>query len=165
MEILLAIFVLVPMNYYAFAWSVHSTLIHIGSEIVGTDETGPFWRYAERLTGIEITDFAGNILFGLLALALTVVGFGAYICRDARAAGLLLGLRLGDAIFSHAGLAILYRRPNPGLWSSTLYVVEAAIIIYLCQLDALAIVVGLSVFGGFWLLVGVRAARNSHRAT
>jgi hypothetical protein len=91
----------------------------------------PLWRNFGAIVGLDISDKWGFRIFTVaLTLILFVIGFlgimgppGASL--TAGALGALIGARLSDTLVSHVLLHSLGYRPNPGLSSTPLYVVEA----------------------------------------
>jgi len=100
------------------------TVVHTVEELDPT--TGPIWSY------LGLTD---NAAVGLLLL----LGFGAFqvalawhgfVGGSALALGLLAAVRVLDLVASHLVPAfVLGRRPNPGLLSSPLYLIDALVAI------------------------------------
>ena len=112
------------------------TLIHAVQEL-----KGHLWRYFGAIAGLAVPDVLGVTLFvvvltvGLWAGAFAGVagwlpGLGT-IRTDVTmtAVGFLIGGRLSDSWFSHIRLSLKGYRPNPGLTSTPLYVLEAALLI------------------------------------
>jgi hypothetical protein len=105
------------------------TLLHSYQEWKGAG--APLWRNFGAIVGLDISDKWGFRIFTVaLTLILFVIGFvgimgplGASL--TAGALGALIGARLSDTLVSHVLLHSLGYRPNPGLSSTPLYVVEA----------------------------------------
>lgn len=114
-----------PMLF--FISSLVVTLFHVVEELIG--EGAPLWRYFGRIAGIQIPDDVGAIVFaGGLSLTLGIVAILAYCYEMPFFLGVLIGARVGDAIFSHWLLWIWYR-PNPGLPTTLLFVGEVILIL------------------------------------
>jgi hypothetical protein len=91
----------------------------------------PLWRNFGAIVGLDIPNWFGFLFFtALLTLTLFAIGFVGIIgplgdSGTAGALGVLIGARLSDTIVSHVLLYTVGYRPNPGLSSTPLYVVEA----------------------------------------
>jgi hypothetical protein len=92
---------------------------------------GPLWRNFGAIVGLKIPDPIGLLVFTvgltlvLWALALIgIAGWSLWI-PPAFALGALIGARISDTLVSHTLLNALGYRPNPGLSSTPLYVLEA----------------------------------------
>jgi hypothetical protein len=92
----------------------------------------PLWRNFGAIVGLDIPNWFGFLLFtAFLTLVLFALGFVGIIGPlgdsgwTAGALGVLIGARLSDTIVSHVLLYTVGYRPNPGLSSTPLYVVEA----------------------------------------
>ena len=115
------------------------TGIHTYQEWRG--EAAPLWRVFGAVVGVWLPHWLGFLLFTVtLTLVLWGVGFagiaGWLPCvgelsepAPVRALGILIGARLADTLISHWGLYALGYRPNPGLKSTPLYVLEAVFIL------------------------------------
>jgi hypothetical protein len=105
------------------------TLLHSYQEWKGPG--APLWRNFGAIVGLEIPDRYGFLLFTVgLTLVLLVLGFVGIVAPlgdslTAFALGALIGARLSDTLVSHLLLHSLGYRPNPGLSSTPLYVIEA----------------------------------------
>jgi hypothetical protein len=105
------------------------TLLHSYQEWKGAG--APLWRNFGAIVGLEIPDRLGFLGFTVgLTLTLFAVGFVGIIGPlggpwTAFALGALIGARLSDTLVSHLALHSLGYRPNPGLSSTPLYVLEA----------------------------------------
>jgi hypothetical protein len=94
----------------------------------------PLWRNFGAIAGLDVPDRWGLLLFTvLLTLILFAIGFVGITgrfgpCLTAAALGALIGARLSDTIVSHVLLYTVGYRPNPGLTSTPLYVLEACFI-------------------------------------
>jgi hypothetical protein len=109
------------------------TALHSWQEWKGAG--GPLWRNFGAIVGTKIPDWLGFLGFTagltltLWALALIgIAGWPRWI-PPAFALGALIGARLSDTLISHVLLNALGYRPNPGLSSTPLYVVEALFLI------------------------------------
>jgi hypothetical protein len=109
------------------------TALHSFQEWKGAG--GPLWRNFGAIVGVKIPDPLGFLVFtaaltlGLWALALIgIAGLSLWI-PPAFALGALIGARLSDTLVSHVLLNALGYRPNPGLSSTPLYVLEALFLI------------------------------------
>lgn len=107
---------------------------------------GRMWRYVGAIAGVRIPDVWGVAFFFVgLTLVLVTVGVLALVglplmpdyLRMA-AVGTMVGMRLSDSWFLHAKLDREGYRPNPGLPSVPLYVVEAVFLAVLFSKGVLA---------------------------
>jgi hypothetical protein len=104
------------------------TLIHSLQE-----RKGQLWRYFGAVAGVKISDSFGQIVFfGGLTLSLWIVGligiYGTVTWQTPLAFGCLgaiVGCRLSDSLYSHVRLNYEGYKPNPGLESVPLYLVES----------------------------------------
>lgn len=114
------------------------TALHSYQEWKG--EGAPLWRNFGAIVGLDIPDRLGFPLFtigltlglwglGLIGIAgwFPLVGPVGRSCA-AGALGALIGARLSDTVVSHVLLHGLGYRPNPGLSSTPLYVLDALFI-------------------------------------
>src|ERR1700760_4252232 len=110
------------------------TLVHSWLEL--KSDGAPLWRNFGAIVGVEIPDLLGFLGFTVgLTLALLALGFVGILAPlspacTAFALGALIGARLSDTIVSHVALYLMGYRPNPGLISTPLYVLEAAFLAY-----------------------------------
>jgi hypothetical protein len=94
----------------------------------------PLWRNFGAIVGFEVPDQFGFWIFTAgLTLVLFVTGYiGIFEQPEPRstaaALGLMIGARLSDTIISHVLLYTVGYRPNPGLSSTPLYLIEAVFI-------------------------------------
>lgn len=108
------------------------TLLHSYQEWRGAG--APLWRNFGAIVGVDVPDRWGFPLFTVgLTLLLFVVGFLGIIGPlgsgwSAGALGALIGARLSDTVVSHVLLYYGGYRPNPGLSSTPIYILEAAFI-------------------------------------
>jgi len=107
------------------------TLLHALQE-----RQGRLWRYFGAIAGVKIPDGFGQVVFfGGLTISMWVVGLlaitGTVLWQAPLAfgcLGALIGCRLSDSLFSHILPNNAGYRPNPGLPSVPLYVVEALVL-------------------------------------
>ena len=121
--------VIVEYGYWlVLSLSVGITITHTIEEATADE---PIWVYLFRIYGCgsvsTTVGLADLIMFAIVQIALGVgfYYFGLHTCG-----GLLAGIRLGDAVASHWVPWFRGHRPNPGLWSSTLYLLEFAAVTY-----------------------------------
>jgi hypothetical protein len=113
------------------------TLLHSYQEWRGAG--APLWRNFGAIVGLDVPDEWGFPLFTVgLTLALFAIGFVGVMGPlnagwTAAALGGLIGARLSDTLVSHVLLYGLGYRPNPGLSSTPLYVLEALFIAFTFQ--------------------------------
>jgi hypothetical protein len=94
----------------------------------------PLWRNFGAIVGLNVPDWLGFLGFTVfLTLALFVIGFVGIVgplgpSWTAGALGALIGARLSDTLVSHVLLYCVGYRPNPGLSSTPLYVLETLFI-------------------------------------
>ncbi|THD44179.1 MAG: hypothetical protein E7774_11140 [Bradyrhizobium sp.] len=133
---------------------------------------GRLWRYFGAIAGVKIPDGFGDVVFfGGLTVALWVVGLfgitGAVAWQSPLAfgcLGALVGCRLSDSLFSHVLLNRKGFRPNPGLASVPLYVIESLVLVivfYPTMLaHSLAVLIGFVIGAlAFYLVIpGLRMA-------
>ncbi len=155
MELIPIVAVLVPAAWYFCAASVAFTLLHtLGDEPFGAG--GPFWDYYAARFGRGTGDPTGFALFVLLAAVLIALAVGGYLCGSELCVGALIGARLGDALVSHIGLRARFPGPNPGLATSPLYLLEAALAPWFFGAGAIGLVTGFGAFALFWTVSFVR---------
>src|SRR5262249_41462237 len=121
------------------AAAIAFTGIHVWQEWKG--EQWPLWRVFGAVVGLRIPDGLGFFGFTVaLALGQWVLGLMAYagwlplvgMVGEPLAIGALgavLGARVAACRGSHWTLWLLRYRPNPGLSSTVLYVIEAVVIV------------------------------------
>ena len=102
-------------------------------------EEAPLWRVFGAIVGLWVPNWAGFLVF-TVALTLALWGAGlAGICgclpivghslpATVGALGVIIGARISDTLVSHWALYALGYRPNPGLKSTPLYLLEAVFI-------------------------------------
>jgi hypothetical protein len=143
------------------------TLLHSFQELKGVG--APLWRNFGAVVGLDISDSWG---FGFFTIALTVtlfvLGFVGIVGilgerAAALALGVLIGARLSDTLVSHVLLHFVGYRPNPGLSSTPLYILEALFLAWLFKASlaahpnyawsgfAVGIVAFLAVLPGLWV--------------
>lgn len=122
-----------PLLVLILAASFAITALHSWQEWKGAG--APLWRNFGAIVGVKIPDllgflgFTAGLTLGLWALALIGIA-GLPLCiPPAFALGALIGARLSDTLVSHVLLNALGYRPNPGLSSTPLYVLEALFLI------------------------------------
>jgi len=104
----------------------------------------PLWRNFGAIVGLDLPDRWGFPFFTvLLTLVLFVIGFIGIMGPlgagwTAGALGALIGARLSDALVSHVLLYWVGYRPNPGLPSIPLYVLEALFLTWAFQARLMA---------------------------
>jgi hypothetical protein len=111
------------------------TLLHSYQEWKGAG--APLWRNFGAIVGLKIPDGLGFFGFALvLTLILLAVGYLGIIGPlnafwTVLALGALIGARLSDTLVSHLALHALGYRPNPGLSSTPLYILEAGFLAWM----------------------------------
>jgi hypothetical protein len=96
---------------------------------------GPLWRNFGAIVGVKIPDWLGFLGFTagltLTLWALAMIGIAGWPrwIAPAFALGALIGARVSDTLISHVLLNALGYRPNPGLSSTPLYIIEALFLI------------------------------------
>jgi hypothetical protein len=145
----------------AFVWTAGVALIHAVEEFVGQ-----IWKYFGRLVGsnwLQQMGDSGLILIVAPALVFQIVGAAKAFLAVPNAPhpfylALLIGARLGDALFSHV-LPTSYQRQevNPGLGSAIVYGADALLLLFLWQdilwSAARESIAGFVVGAGFFLAV------------
>jgi hypothetical protein len=128
----LALVLILGMNW-AFS------ALHIYQEWRG--EEVPLWRVFGAVVGVRLPDWVGFASFTLVLLVLLwatgLAGIAGWLPSVGQLSlplavgGLaaIVGARLSDSIVSHWSLYGLGYRPNPGLKSTPLYVIEACFIL------------------------------------
>jgi hypothetical protein len=122
-----------PLLILILAANFAITALHSFQEWKGAG--APLWRNFGAIVGVKVPDWLGFLGFSagltltLWALALIgIAGWPRWIA-PAFALGALIGARLSDTLISHVLLNTLGYRPNPGLSSTPLYVLEALFLI------------------------------------
>lgn len=115
------------------------TAVHDYEEWRG--EKAPLWRVFGAIVGVWLPNWIGFLLFTVvLTLLLWSVGLAGIVgwlpfvghltpAITVGALGAVIGARISDTIVSHWGLYSLGYRPNPGLKSTPLYILEAVFIL------------------------------------
>ena len=117
-----------------FAMSIAFTVIHLTEEILGPG--GPLWDYFGQIVRVKLPFIVGVLTFTVALFALqAVMSYYAYFSEGIIWASVLLGFRVSDSIISHWYHAASNRWPNPGIWSTLLYMAEAAILFGIVGLD------------------------------
>ncbi|MEA2940486.1 MAG: hypothetical protein QOD09_1015 [Bradyrhizobium sp.] len=126
-----------PLLLLILAANFAITALHSWQEWKGPG--APLWRNFGAIVGLKIPDRAGflgfTVLLTLTLWSLGLIGIAGWFARPAGigcvafALGALIGARLSDTLVSHLLLNALGYRPNPGLSSTPLYVLEALFMI------------------------------------
>jgi len=143
------------------------TAIHDYEEWRGSDV--PLWRVFGAVVGLWLPNWLGFLLFTVvLTLLLWSAGLAAIagwlplvgplsLPLSVSALGAVIGARISDTLVSHWALYGLGYRPNPGLRSTPLYVLEAAFLLVTFRnglaLSATAAAWGFALGAGFFILV------------
>jgi hypothetical protein len=134
------------------AISILATVLHAREEVAGPG--GPLWAEFGRLAGRAVPNWLGATAVAVvLPVTLATLAIHGYLHGSIVALSLLAGARIGDALFSHWGLWIAkLSKPNPGLWTSTLYLVEGPALLYWWPIEMIpALAAGM----GFALVIPV----------
>jgi hypothetical protein len=121
-----------PLLVLILAADYAITLLHSYQEWKGAG--APLWRNFGAIVGLDIADRVGFLVFTLLLtlllFAIGLIGILGLVGprTTAFALGAVIGARLSDTLVSHLGPHSLGYRPNPGLSSTPLYVLEALFI-------------------------------------
>jgi hypothetical protein len=129
----------------------------------------PLWRVFGAVVGLWLPNWLGFMLFTLgLTLILWSAGLMAItgwfpfigdlsVAVAVGALGFIIGARISDTLVSHWTLYAIGYRPNPGLKSTPLYVLEAAILLVTFRkglsLSQIAAFWGFVCGAGFFILV------------
>ena len=101
----------------------------------------PLWRVFGAVVGVRLPNALGFFFFTIvLTLLLWCAGLAGTTgwlpvvgqlteAKAVGALGVIIGARISDTLVSHWGLYAVGYRPNPGLSSTPLYVLEAAFIL------------------------------------
>jgi hypothetical protein len=158
-----------PLLVLILAADFAITLFHSYQEWKGAG--APLWRNFGAIVGLDLPDRWGFLIFTVsLTLVLFVIGFIGILGPlgprwTAFALGALIGARLADTLISHVLLHCVGYRPNPGLSSTPLYVIEAGFVAWAFQarlvVDPSAAMVGLVLGALAFILVlpGLRLVR------
>jgi hypothetical protein len=156
-----------PLLILILAANFAITALHSWQEWKGPG--APLWRNFGAIAGLKIPDTLGllgfTVLLTLTLWILGLMGIAGWLpflgpvgngCA-AFALGALIGARLSDTLVSHVLLHYRGYRPNPGLTSTPLYVLEALFIIVAfragLQADPLGAWIGILVGAGFFVAV------------
>ncbi len=114
-------------------------IVHLALTLVHSlqERKGQLWRYFGAIVGVKIPDSFGQVVFfGGLTLSLWIVGligiYGTVTWETPLAfccLGAVVGCRLSDSLYSHVRLNYEGYKPNPGLESVPLYVIESVALI------------------------------------
>ena len=119
----------------------------------------PLWRNFGAIVGLDVPDRWGFLFFTIaLTMILFLIGFVGImgplgVGWTSGALGALIGARLSDTLISHVLLYSVGYRPNPGLSSTPLYVLEAIFIVWAFQTSLTAY----PAFAGVGFALGVLA--------
>jgi hypothetical protein len=128
-----------PLLVLILAANFAITALHSWQEWKGAG--APLWRNFGAIVGLKIPDALGFLVFTIgltLALwALGLIGIAGWFAFAgpvghgcaAFALGALVGARLSDTLVSHVLPHLVGYRPNPGLSSTPLYILEALFMI------------------------------------
>jgi hypothetical protein len=125
-----------PLLLLALSWAFSA--VHVLEEWKGSDF--PLWRAFGAIEGVYVPNSLGFLFFTvLLLLILWIVGVGAIVGLGVGGPltaqqgvfflGALIGALVSDCIFSHWIPYLSGYRPNPGVRSTALYVLEAALLL------------------------------------
>lgn len=154
-----------PLLLLILAANFVITALHSWQEWKGPG--APLWRNFGAIVGLKIPDTAGflgfTVLLTLALWSLGLIGIAGWLARPlgigcaALALGALIGARLSDTLVSHVLLNALGYRPNPGLSSTPLYVLEALFVVVAFRAglaaDPTSAWWGIAVGAGFFVLV------------
>jgi hypothetical protein len=129
------------MGYYGYV-SVVLTILHTWEEI--------HWdllKYLNKVSGAKIARDTGWFFIGLVTpvLAIAAAHYGYW--------SVLVGMRLGDAIFTHGLPQIFVQERNPGRVTALLYLGEAALISFMTDVPNLDLFIGMFPFILLWPLL------------
>lgn len=141
-----------------FVWFFSVSVWHAAQET-----RGALWEYFARVYRVPFLDrigLDGGLVFIVLP-ALTLQGLAAWFAffhHSPVALGALIGLRFGDAVFSHVLPAVAGYGESPGEGTALLYLVDASVLaiakfqtLYTFPCEVFA---GALSGGGFFFLVG-----------
>lgn len=148
----------------ALIWCVAVAFIHAAEET-----TGELWEYFARLADApwltRVDGITGWLLIVAPAIAVqSVAAFGAFWGEEVNVFWLavLIGARLGDALFSHAIPFSRDQKPNPGLPSAWVYALDGLLLAVIWHSDLAAspqaTALGFAIGAGFFasVLPGLR---------
>jgi hypothetical protein len=127
-----------PLLLLALSWAFSA--VHVWEEWRGS--AFPLWRAFGAIEGVYLPNSLGFLFFTVaLLLILWIISAGAIIGSGLRGSltaeqgvfclGALIGALVSDCIFSHWIPYLAGYRPNPGVRSTALYVIEAALLLWL----------------------------------
>lgn len=122
--------------------SIILTILHTLEEI-----NGDLLKYLNRASGAKIARDTGWFLIGIVtpALAIAAAYYGYW--------SVLVGMRIGDALFTHSLPTLLVKERNPGMMTALLYLGEAALIIAMMPVPFLDMFIGALPFILLWPLL------------
>lgn len=117
----------VSLPFLLASVSVLTTVVHTADEVVSEYRT--IWEYLADVYGwLPRLNYEPSLmillLFGGLQCGFAVVGYAG---GDRAALWILAAIRVGDCLVSHWGPWLAGWAPNPGLMSTPLYAIDAAI--------------------------------------
>ena len=126
-----------PLLLLALSWAFSA--VHVWEEWRGS--AFPLWRAFGAIEGVYLPNGLGFLFFTVaLLLILWIISAGAIIGLGPRGSltaeqgvfclGALIGALVSDCIFSHWIPYLAGYRPNPGVRSTALYVIEAALLLW-----------------------------------
>jgi len=110
------------------------TLVHVLQEWKG--EEVPLWRVFGAIAGVCVPHWLGFLSFTLGLIAVLwlagVLGIGGLlgVAWGVLALGFIIGGRISDSVVSHWLPYAAGYRPNPGLTSTVLYIIEAVFLLW-----------------------------------
>ena len=130
--------VVIPLLILALSWAFSA--VHVFEEWKGS--AFPLWRAFGAIEGVYVPNWLGFPFFTVALLlilwilsvgAIVGLGFGGPLSaqQGVFCLGALIGALLSDCLFSHWIPYLAGYRPNPGVRSTALYVLEAALLLLL----------------------------------
>jgi hypothetical protein len=130
--------VVIPLLILALSWAFSA--VHVFEEWKGS--AFPLWRAFGAIEGVYVPNWFGFPFFTVALLlilwilsvgAIVGLGFGGPLSaqQGVFCLGALIGALLSDCLFSHWIPYLAGYRPNPGVRSTALYVLEAALLLLL----------------------------------
>jgi hypothetical protein len=127
-----------PVLILVLSWAFST--VHVFEEWKGS--SFPLWRTFGAIEGVHVPNWLGFLFFTVgLLLILFIVGLGAIVGFGIRGSltaqqgmfwmGALIGGIVSGCIFSHWIPYLAGYRPNPGIRSTVLYALEAALLLVL----------------------------------
>lgn len=127
-----------PLLLLVLSWGFSA--VHVFEEWKGAGF--PLWRAFGAIEGVYVPNGLGFLFFTVaLLLILWIIGVGAIVGLGVAGPltaqqgvfwlGALIGALVSDCIFSHWIPYLAGYRPNPGVRSTALYVLEAAVLLVL----------------------------------